>query len=126
MKKDKTKPEDIMVKRSANFFGFEVIEPDGTKKNKLFVIRGNGTLRLRKDEVFFKRWLPGKAFSIPMKSIVKLDIKRVHNLKTKLLPVLRIHYKEEGELKIFGVCVGFLDETNKWKDEIAKVRAAHV
>ena len=124
MKKDSA--DALLTKKGANFFGFEIVSAAGKKKSQPLVIRGNGDLALTKEAVIFKRWLPKKTFEIPLEKISNLEIKRAHNLKTKLLPLLRIHYRQDGEVKIFGVCVGFLDETNKWRDEITKAREVSV
>ena len=120
---EKNKEEiTILEKKGANFFGFERIDKNGKKHYKLAVIRGNGNLRLTKKGVYFCRWLPKKEFFIPMEKIKEVKLARSHNLKSfLLLPVLKIIYEEAGELKVFGVCVGWKKDTNIWKDEIEKL-----
>lgn len=110
--------EFLKEKKGANFFGFEIIDADGKKSSKLAVLRGNGTLKLTKNELLFSRWMPKKEFVIPLDQIEKVEIKRVHNLKTKFLPVLRVFYPEGEGTKVFGVCIGFKKETKQWKQEL--------
>ena len=101
--------EFILKKKMANFYGFE---------GHPFMIRGNGELTLTKEGILFREILPKREYFIPIDEIIKVEIKRSHNLKTKLLPVLRIHYKERGETLIFGVCVGNNKDSLLWKEKI--------
>ncbi|MCK4311177.1 MAG: hypothetical protein KAW88_00400 [Candidatus Cloacimonetes bacterium] len=112
----------ILEKKGANFFGIERIDLNGKKHYKLAVIRGNGNLKLTKSGVTFSRWLPKKEFFIPFEKIREVNVRRSHNLKSSIfLPVLKITYEEEEELKIFGVCLGRKKDTYIWKDKIEEL-----
>ncbi|MBT3356410.1 hypothetical protein HN784_01520 [bacterium] len=110
----------IKEKKGANFFGFEAIDEAGRVHHNLAVIRGNGTLKLTSSALIFERWLPKKTFSIPLEKIEKIEIKRIHNLKTKLLPILRVYFAGQESFQILGVCLGFKKATMEWQEEIEK------
>lgn len=113
--------EIVLNKKWANYFGIERIDNKGKRRYQLRVIRGNGDLVLTKSGVYFTRWLPKKEFFIPSEKIKKVDIGRFHNLKTKLFPILKIHYEENNEIYIFGVCIGWKKDTLIWKDKIEEI-----
>ncbi len=71
--------------------------------------------------IYFKRWIQKKEFFIPLEKIKEVDIGRFHNLKTKLLTVLKIHYEENGEIHIFGVRIGLKKDTLEWKKKIEEL-----
>lgn len=119
-----SKTKTIKEKKGANFFGFETIGEDGKIHHNLAVIRGNGTLTLTSKELIFERWLPKKEFVVPLEKIEKIEIKRVHNLKTKLLPILRVYFQDEENFKVMGICLGFKKATQEWVDEVESAAKA--
>uniref|UniRef100_UPI0032175EFB hypothetical protein n=1 Tax=uncultured Draconibacterium sp. TaxID=1573823 RepID=UPI0032175EFB len=117
----------ILKVQGANFYGFESIDSFGKRHYHPLTIRGNGDLYLTNDDIYFTRWGSKKDYTIPLKRITKVEIKAWHNFKNKFpRKVLRIHYKEESETKIFGVSIGGnlnilkgrKDETHLWKGKI--------
>ena len=79
-----------MVERSANFFG---IESEGMTQ-----MRGNGTLILTDEELYFQMWIPGRELSIRLDRISGTDIVKKHLGKTKLRPLLKVIFRNrKGE-----------------------------
>lgn len=119
--------EKILKKGVVNFFGFESIDENGKHHYHPWVIRGNGDLLLKESEITFRQWLIKKEYSIKLKDIIRLEIKRWHNLKAQYPGgVLRIFYKQGNQTKIFGAAVGgklsvtkgFSDDAEDWKQAI--------
>lgn len=109
----------ILKKRGANFYGFESIDFFGKRHYHPFVIRGNGDFLLTKNEVYFKQWTSPKEYNIPLHKIIKVELRTWHNLKMKWPgKVLRIHFKDGKDTKIFGIALGgTLSITKGWKDD---------
>lgn len=120
MEKDTAENGIIAERKWANFFGFETVDGVGRKKYHPFVIRGNGTLVLTKDEIRFTRFLPRKTFIIPVAAIREVTIGHSHNLKFILFPILKIAYTENDLTRVFGVCVGRKKEALAWKEMIER------
>lgn len=111
--------DSILEKSGANFFGFERIDSSGKHHYQLAAIKGSGDLRLTKNRVHFNQWITQKEYTIPLDKITKIEIRTWHNLKMKWPgKVLRIHFKEGEELKIFGIKPGgILSMTKGWQDD---------
>ena len=111
--------DSILKKRGANFYGFESIDFLGKRHYHPFVIRGNGDFLLTKNEVYFKQWISPKEYNIPLDKITKIEIRTWHNLKMKWPgKVLRIHFKDGKDTKIFGIALGgTLTITKGWQDD---------
>lgn len=111
--------EDILLeRRGANFYGIERIDSAGKRHYQLRVIRGNGDLTLTNKGVHFTRWVPRAEYFIPIDKIAKVDWGRFHNLRARLLPVLKIYYTEDGDTLVFGVCIGRKQGTLAWQKAI--------
>ena len=114
--------EAIFEQPWANFFGFERVDDKGKTHWQPWVIRGNGTLRLTSKGVYFSRYAPQLEIFIPLQDILKVDLGRWHNGKTYLfLPILKIHFEKDGEVQIFGVCVGRKRKALRWKEKTEKM-----
>ena len=111
--------ELILKKQGANFFGFEKVSSNGKHQFDLLGLKGNGELQLTTKAIFFNPWLTQREYRIPIDKITKVEIKSWHNLKMKFPnKVLRISFKEDDDIKIFGVAVGGnLSITKGWEDE---------
>lgn len=109
----------ILQKLGANFFGFESIDHMGKHHYHPLVARGNGDLSLTMDGISFTQWMTHKKYTIPLDRITRIEIRPWHNLKMKWPgKVLRIHYKEENNTKIFGIRLGGnLGLTKGWHDD---------
>jgi hypothetical protein len=117
----------ILRKKWANFFGFETVDENGVRHADPFIIRGNGDLTLTDDGIRFIQWVTKKEYFVPMKDITKVEIGRSHNLKLQWpSKVLKVFYKVEGKILVFGVSVGgklsltkgYKDEAVVWKEKI--------
>lgn len=112
--------EDLLLKKTgANFFGFESIDSFGKHHFNPFSIKGTGDLQLTNNGVQFNQWGTQKEYNIPLSAIFKVELKAWHNFKMKWPgKVLRIHYKEGENTKIFGVRIGGLPSISKgWHDD---------
>ena len=111
--------DSILKKRGANFYGFESIDFLGKRHYHPFDIRGNVDFLLTKNEVYFKQWISSKEYNIPLNKITRIEIRTWHNLKMKWPgKVLRIHFKEGKDTKIFGIALGgILSITKGWQDD---------
>lgn len=119
--------DSVLKKRGANFYGFESIDYMGKHHYHPAVLRGSGDLLLTKNGVHFSQWITQKEFEIPLDKITKIEISTWHNLKMKWpRKVLRIHFKEEQNTKIFGISIGgtvgipkgWQDDAYLWKEKI--------
>ncbi len=111
--------DSVLKKQGANFYGFERIDSFGKHHFQPFAIKGNGDLLLTKNGVYFNQWITRNEYSIPLNKITKIEIKTWHNLKMKWpAKVLRIHFKEENDTKIFGISLGWQNDAYLWKGKI--------
>ena len=111
--------EDVLLQnRGANFYGIERIDSAGKRHYQIRAIRGNGDLTLTNRGVHFIRCVPRAEYFIPIDKITRVDWGRFHNLRTRLLPVLKIYYKEDGDTLVFGVCIGRKQGTLAWQRAI--------
>lgn len=111
--------DSILKKRGANFYGFESIDYFGKRHYHPVIIRGSGDLLLTKNGVHFNQWITQKEYNIPLDKITKIEIRTWHNLKMKWpRKVLRIHFREEQNTKIFGISIGgTVSITKGWQDD---------
>ena len=119
--------DSLLKKRGANFYGFERIDSLGKHHYQPAVIRGSGDLLLTKNGVCFNQWITQKEYTIPLDKITRIEIRYWHNLKMKWPgKVLRIHFKEGKDIKIFGIAPGgtlsiskgWQDDAYLWKEKI--------
>lgn len=119
--------DSILKKQGANFYGFESINSIGKRHFHPFAVRGNGDLQLTKNGIKYNQWLTQQEYDIPLDKITKIEIKTWHNLKVKWpRKVLRIHFREGNDTKIFGISLGGIfsitkgcqDEACLWKEKI--------
>lgn len=117
----------ILEKRGANYFGCERIDSSGKHHFNLVAIRGAGNLVFTNQKIYFKQWITQTEYTIPLEKIVKVEVKSWHNMKMKWpAKVLRIHFKDQDEIKILGVTVGgkisfrkgWQDNAYLWKGKI--------
>jgi hypothetical protein len=60
--------------------------------------RGNGTLVLTDEELYFKQWVSQSEFRIPLRAIQSLETPLSHLGKTTLRPLLKVNYiNPQGE-----------------------------
>lgn len=112
----------ILEKKGANFFGFERIDRDGTVHGEPLVIRGNGNLKLTDKGLYFSRWLPKMELFIPIEEMKKVELGNAHNGKWVLFAkILKVFYAEDGQIKVFGVTVGWKKVTLEWKRQIEEL-----
>lgn len=111
--------DSILKKTGAIFYGFESIDSLGKSHFHPFAIRGNGDLLITKNGIKFNQWITQKEYDIPLNAITKVEIRTWHNLKMKWPgKVLRIHYNEGENTKIFGVRIGGIQSITKgWQDD---------
>lgn len=109
----------ILISSTANFYGFESIDASGQHHHHPFTIRGNGKIILTEKEVIFNQWFPSREYRIPISKIVNTELKSWHNLKCKWpRKVLRIFYRENNKIMIFGASVGAKPSIfNAWDSE---------
>jgi len=94
--------EIILQSTYANFFGQE---SKGRGQ-----IRGNGLIVLTKDELCFEMYTPKREFTIPLRSISKIETVKSHLSKTKFRPLLKVIYTNElGETDSLAWLVRDLD-----------------
>jgi hypothetical protein len=74
----------IKLSPMANFFGQESL---GVRQ-----MRGNGTLVLTDDELWFRRLLPKRDYSVPLNTITGVGTKKSHLGKTRFKPLLHVEY----------------------------------
>ena len=55
--------------------------------------RGNGTLAVAEDEIYFLRWLPQKEFVVPLRDIESVEIVKSFLGKTRFTPLLKITFR---------------------------------
>jgi len=112
--------DSILKKRGANFYGFESIDSLGKHHYHPAVIRGNGDLLLTRNGVCFNQWITKKEYNIPLNKITRVEIRTWHNLKMKWPgKVLRIHFIEGKDTKIFGIAPGgIFSITRGWQDDV--------
>ncbi len=81
-------------------------------------MRGNGTLTLTPTELRFARWVPEKAWVIPLASVIGVELGRSHNGKWTGLRVLKVRLADADGERIFGVLVGRRKEADAWVQAI--------
>ncbi len=94
----------------ANCFGQETVG--------LAQVRGNGTLVLTEEGLFFKMWMPQKTIMIDMAEITGLEIVKSHLGKTKFCPLLKVSFtNQEG---VQDSVAWLVPDPNDWSREIQR------
>jgi hypothetical protein len=93
--------EIICIDSSASFLGRASL--------KYRQIRGNGVLVLTRGQVFFRRLFPELEFSIPLRTVRKVETPRSFQGKSVFRPLLKIDYKTDtGDTDSVAWCVSDL------------------
>ena len=79
------------VSENVNFFGIQ--------SHKKRQVRGNGTLILTKNLLFFEMWWPKRQFSIEIKQIEGLEIVKSFLGKTRFKPLLKVKFLDANGIK---------------------------
>ena len=70
----------------------------GQQSQRLKQVRGNGTLAIASDELYFVRWIPQKEYIVPLRDIESVEIVKSFLGKTNFRPLLKINFRNaEGE-----------------------------
>jgi hypothetical protein len=78
------------IMNGANFYGQE--------SRGVGQWRGNGTLVLTDDELYFRQWVSQAEYRIPLRAIQPLETPRSHLGKTNFRPLLKVNYiNPQGE-----------------------------
>ena len=59
-------------------------------------VRGNGTLALTADELWFRQWVPRRELRIPLSAIVDVGVEKWWLGKTVGRPLLRVRWRGDG------------------------------
>lgn len=105
--KDKFTGKTILVQSSANFFGQK---SKGSRQS-----RGNGTLVMTDEELYFSLMIPANELSIPLNSIKGITTGKSFLGKSKFRPLLIVEYMVDDELDSAAWLVGDLFN---WTDQI--------
>jgi hypothetical protein len=81
-------PNARMIVAGANFYGQE--------SRGVTQLRGNGTLVLTDDEVYFEQWVTRREFHIPLTAIQAIETPTSHLGKTNFRPLLKIVFKDKA------------------------------
>ncbi len=101
----------FLMEKAANFFGQE--------SKGMAQQRGNGILILTDKGIFFEMWLPKKSIQIPLSSIIEADKTNSFLGKTKLRPLLRIHFFSERGIE--DKVAWLIKDPDKWIFRINKI-----
>ncbi|MBN1522396.1 MAG: hypothetical protein JW928_07675 [Candidatus Aureabacteria bacterium] len=96
---------------SANFFGL--------MSRGLAQVRGNGVLILTDEEIFFEMWVPSRQLEIRVSSISKVESVKSFLKKTKLLPFVRVDFKDERGQD--DAAAWLVPRTKDWVNDIEKL-----
>ena len=98
---------------NANFFGRESL---GRGQ-----LRGNGTLILTADELFFSLWLPKREFRIPLAAATGVETPRSHLGKSVGRKLLKVNYtNQEAKPDAIGWLVPDLEQWTKQLENLLK------
>lgn len=101
------------VSEDVNFFGIQ-----SRKKRQ---VRGNGTLILTKNLLFFEMWWPKRQFSIEIKQIEGLEIVKSFLGKTRFKPLLKVKFLDvSGIQNSMAFLVPNLEEWKRRLEESIK------
>ncbi len=81
-------PQAQVLARSALFFG--------QQSKGVTQLRGNGTLLLTDDTLYFRKWVPMTEYTIPLGSIRSIETPIAHLGKSYGKPLLKVNYRSEG------------------------------
>jgi len=98
----------LLISSSANFFGQE--------SASVMQIRGNGTLVLTKDKLYFQRLLPKKIIEIPLENIEKIEESRSHLGRINGSKLIKIFYRNESNS--MDSCAWLVRHRKEWIDKL--------
>jgi hypothetical protein len=79
-------PNARAIVSGANFFGQE--------SSGVGQLRGNGTLVLTDQELYFERWLPQREYRIPLSAIHSIETPTAFLGKSNSRPLLKVNYQD--------------------------------
>lgn len=100
----------LMIDASANFFGQESA---GVQ------IRGNGTLVLTKEKLYFELLLPKRIIEIPLEKIESIEECRFHLGKSKGSKLLKVIYRNESNS--MDSCAWLVRQRKEWINKIEQL-----
>lgn len=80
-------PNAKLILSSVNFFG-------QLSRGKM-QMRGNGTLALTENELYFELWIPHREFHVPLNSIQSIETPKAFLGKSVFRPLLKITFQNE-------------------------------
>jgi len=101
----------LLIASNANFFGQESA---GFKQ-----IRGNGTLVLTKDKLYFQMLLPKKIIEIPLENIERIEENRSHLGKTTGSKLMKIIYRNGSNS--MDSCAWLVRNRKEWINKIGQL-----
>lgn len=81
-------PNAKLIVPGANFYGQE--------SKGVMQMRGNGTLVLTDNELYFEGWLPRREFRIPVSAIQSIETPNSYLGKTNFRPLLKVAFKDDA------------------------------
>jgi hypothetical protein len=102
----------ILQHNFADFYGLESIGH--------FQAKGNGVQVMTKDELYFRKALPRREFSIPIDSITAVSNPRSHQGKTNISRLLRVEFSGGGSMDAIAWMVG--DDVEVWTRGVEDAR----
>ncbi|KAB3527280.1 hypothetical protein [Alkaliphilus serpentinus] len=100
----------LLISENANFFGQESVSMQ---------IRGNGTLVLLKDKLYFELLLPKKVIEIPIERIEGIDETRSHLGKSVGSKLVKITYRNDKNS--LDSCAWLVRNRKDWMDKIKEL-----
>jgi len=97
-----------LVCPNANFLG---IQSSGLKQ-----LRGNGTLVLLSDKIYFLMWVPRRECEIPLGSITRVEIAKSHLGKSFFRPLVKVHFTNSNGDS--DSAAWLTDDAEKWRAQI--------
>lgn len=101
----------LLIASDANFFGQNSA---GFKQ-----IKGNGTLVLTKEKLYFELLLPKKVIEIPLKKIERIEEDRSHLGKTTGSKLMKIIYRNESGS--IDCCAWLVRNRKAWFNQIEQL-----
>jgi len=101
----------LLIASNANFFGQE--------SAGINQVRGNGTLVLTKDKLYFQLLLPKKIIEIPLENIEKIEESRSHLGKTTGSKLMKIIYRNESNS--MDSCAWLVRNRKEWINKIGQL-----
>ncbi|MBD3195566.1 MAG: hypothetical protein GF317_10950 [Candidatus Lokiarchaeota archaeon] len=108
-----SKEEIILACDDANYFG---MESRGVRE-----VRGNGTLILTEEIIFFLKWVPEDIIEIPLNKIQDITTPKSHMHRSAFLKLLKVSFlNQEGNQDSVAWFVRDLDKWTKALSNYAK------